>query len=392
MQVTFYSVMMAVLWSSLFVIIFSVLQKSYYFINISSVYGVVLLYLFCTVRMFIPVEFPWTGIVPSVHIYNNLFLLFTKEILHIGMYNICIYHLFYGIWALAAFAIAAHIFCQYYKYNKIIKNLPTKAASPEALEIIRVMENKYNKKTEVVISPSISEPVSFGIIHGKILLPDNVYSKKELYYIISHEFVHIANYDLLIQMMVNILCAFYWWNPFVYFLRNSMEKSFELRCDYMVIKDLNYKETAEYLETILKVFKNQNLPRQHTQNNASVLGAADNIREIEERFRLISRIYTRKSSLVSQLLVMGVMVLLMVLSYSFIVQPDFQPSKDEIETSPFAHEVNASSSYIIKYADGIYVLKTNTGDKVIIDKEIAEYFANEHNLKIIQEESKYEKN
>lgn len=58
MQVTFYSVMMAVLWSSLFVIIFSVLQKSYYFINISSVYGVVLLYLFCTVRMFIPVEFP----------------------------------------------------------------------------------------------------------------------------------------------------------------------------------------------------------------------------------------------------------------------------------------------------------------------------------------------
>lgn len=392
MQITFYSVIMAVLWSSLFIIIFSFLQKNYYFINISSVYGVVLIYLFCIARMFIPVEFPWTDIVPSVHIYNSLFLLFTKEILRIGMYHICIYHLFYGIWILVAFIISASIFYQYYRYHKIIKKLPVKAGNPETMDIVQAMEKKYNKKTEIVISPSISEPISFGIIHEKILLPDSAYNKKELYYIISHEFAHIVNHDLLIQMMVNILCAFYWWNPFIYFLRRSLGKSFELRCDYMVIKDLKSEETAQYLETIVKVFKNRNQTRQYPQSNTSVLGAADNIKEIEERFRLISRIYTRKTNITGRLLVTGIMVLLMVLSYSFIFQSDFQPSKDEIETSPLAYEINATNSYIVKYADGIYVLRIDKSGEFIIDKEIAEEFLREYNLKIIQEESKYEKN
>lgn len=392
MQVTFYSVIMAVLWSSLFVIIFSALQKSYYFINISSVYGVVIIYLFCIARMFIPVEFSWTGIVPSVHIYNSMFLLFTKEILHIGIYHIHIYHLFYSIWIITALVLSARVFYQYHKYSGIIKKLPVKAGSPEVMDIVQAMEKKYNKKAELVISPSINEPVSFGIVHEKILLPDSAYSEKELYYIISHEFMHIKNHDLLIQMMVNVLCAFYWWNPFVYFLRKNLVKSFELRCDYMVIKNLNSKETAMYLETILKVFKNRNQPGKYPQNNASVLGAADNIQEIKERFRLISRIYTRKNRPARQLLVTGIMVLLMVLSYSFIFQSDFHPSKDEIEISPFSHEINNANSCIVKYADGIYILKTNKGDETIIDRELAENLAKKFNLKITQEESNYEEN
>ena len=392
MQFTLYSLAMAVLCSSIFILIISALHKNYYFMDISSVYGIVLLYLFCGLRMFIPVEFTWARVIRMPDFFNKLYRLFTRELFIIGSCHICIYHFLCAIWIARAIKILAELIYIYFDYNNSIKNLSVNTKSPDIKTARKIIEKIYNKRVEIVVSPDIDEPVSFGIIHRKILIPDYTYSEKDLYYILSHECAHLKNHDLLVQVLVNILCAVYWWNPSVYSLRNGLEKSFELRCDHIVIKNLNNNETAAYLETILKVFRNQNGLLFDRHNKVRLLGTEeDNMQEIKERFTLISRMKAKKTRPFGKWAVTGIMICLIVLSYSFILQTAFQPSAEQIETEALIYELTASNGYIVKYANGTYVLKSERGDVIIIDKETAGKLVYESGLKITEEESNYEK-
>lgn len=391
MLLTSYSMVMAVLWSSVFIIIISILRKNYHFLDISSVYGMVVLYLFCLARMFIPVEFSWTKIIEPTGIYNNIFLFFTKEVFCIRTYHICVYHILYTIWIAGAILVFIILLYQYYKNNNEIRNLPLDTESPVRDTAIKIAEEKYNKNVEIVVSPEINEPVSIGVMHRKILIPDYEYSEKELYYILAHEFAHLKNHDLVVQLLVNILCSVYWWNPLVYLLRKGLEKSFELRCDHMVIQSLDQKGTADYLETILRVFRDRDNLKHGIHNKASLLGMADdNIHELKERFKLVSRVHKNKTKPYGKWAVTGIMMCLIVLSYSFILQTAFQPSEDQIETHNSDYELTASNGYIVKYTDGTYTLKTDGGDEFIIDKETADKLVYESGLKITEEESNYE--
>jgi len=115
------------------------------------------------------------------------------------------------------------------------------------------------------------------------------------------------------------------------------------------------------------------------------------MQEIKERFTLISRMKTKKTRPFGKWAVTGIMICLIVLSYSFILQTAFQPSAEQIETEALIYELTASNGYIVKYADGTYVLKSERGDVIIIDKETAGKLVYESGLKITEEESNYEK-
>lgn len=393
MLLTSYSMVMAVLWSSVFIIIISILRKNYHFLDISSVYGMVVLYLFCLARIFIPVEFSWTRIIRIPNIYNKFFRFFTMEVFHIRTYHICVHHIIYTIWITGAILMFIILFYQYYKNSSEIKNLPLNTESFVRDTAMKIVKEKYNKNVEIVVSPEINEPVSIGVMHRKILIPDYEYSEKELYYILAHEFAHLKNHDLVVQLLVNILCSVYWWNPLVYLLRKGLEKSFELRCDHMVIQSLDQKGTADYLETILRVFRDRDNPKHGIHNKASLLGMADdNIHELKERFKLVSRVHKSKTKPYGKWAVTGIMMCLIVLSYSFVLQTYFQTTEDQIETKAAIYELTALNGYIVKYADGTYILITDEGYECIIDKETADKLIYESGLKIIEEESNYEEN
>lgn len=389
MQVTFYSVMMTVFWSSLLVILFSLLQKNRYIIDVCNIYEVVLLYLFCAIRMFIPMEFFWTQIIPSTYVYNSLFRILNKEILRIETKSICIYHFLYSFWFVITLLLLMHLLYKYYKYINIIKKWPINENVLHNKIASQVIEKKYHKKITIVTSSAIKEPMSFGIIRKTILLPDYVYSEKELYYIIKHEIIHLKNYDLLVQLLVNILCAFYWWNPFVYLLRYNLEKNFEFRCDQIVTKEFSQQEIVGYLETILKIYKNQQETYKCQHNKVGILGVADNNgQEIKERFEMLLKKSEKNYRLYERLIVTGLVLGLMVLSYSFIFQPSFLPPQNEIETTPNTYEINSSNSYIIKYTDNTYILKSDFGYEYVINEGFVKELVQEENLEVIEEGDK----
>lgn len=118
------------------------------------------------------------------------------------------------------------------------------------------------------------------------------------------------------KILINIICAIYWWNPVVYLLRKDINQSIEIRCDGVVVGGKNKISRSNYLAVMLEEFK-------------------DNSNTGE-----------------------------------FVIQTKYEVPINEIEMDDKAYEVDSSNSYIIIH-DGEYILHSVKGD-VLIDKEVAE--------------------
>lgn len=137
------------------------------------------------------------------------------------------------------------------------------------------------KKIRIGISPSISSPVTIGIIKPVILLPvnDERYAASEG--VIHHELKHIVNADGLFRFLTFVIVAMEWYNPLAYYLvRENMAVS-EMLCDEAAVKDMSKGEMMNYMECIIAaVDKNRN-----EKLVAATLGTSKSL--TEERMRRI---------------------------------------------------------------------------------------------------------
>lgn len=370
MQITVYSVIMTVLWSNLLILLFSVLQRNHRFLDICSVSGMILLYLFCVIRMFIPMEFSWVTVIQSDQIFNALHKFFYASVPLTSHDVIEVRHLLISIWITVSIILLIQLMSNYFRLNQDIANLS--CTKDERLdEILREIGQKEKKslKVEVVKSQEVDTPLGVGIIRKKILIPDREYDSKDLFYILRHEYIHHKNRDLFVQLLVNILCVLYWWNPFVYLLRRDIEHSFEMRCDQMVVQGMDTEEVADYLETLLKVFR---LKKQCSKGEKHVTGALGIIRsnraDIKSRFQTLVRESAFDYKTYGKQVAATVMVIILIVSYSFIIQPVILPSDADMGIGSGIYEVETSGSYIMHHTDGSYEMIILEGENVILDE------------------------
>lgn len=386
MQITIYSVVMTVLWSSLLIVLFSILQRSHRLLDMCSVSGVILLYLFCIIRMFIPIEFRGITVIPSIHIYSTIQKFWNLNVPLENLDGIKVIHLLIAVWIIVSIVLFVHLGAEYLRAGRRIAELSC-VKDEEINRVLKEIEQKEKKplKVEVVKSPGIDTPMGTGMIRKRILIPDRQYTEKELFYILRHEYMHHKNKDLFVQLLVNILCVIYWWNPFVYLLRRDVEHSFEMQCDQAVVCGMSDGDIADYLETLLKVLR---LKKEHNENRNHVTGTLGIIRDkddnIKSRFQTLLRESAPNYKTHGKPVAVMVMMLVLTLSYAFIIQPEIQPTDTDMEAGPDVYEVETSESYIIHHTDGTYELITSKGDSLVLDEDQLQLLV-ENGFQIIEE-------
>ena len=170
------------------------------------------------------------------------------------------------------------------KYKKLSLLLAEYAEAEDSIPsgIYNEVFGTWANKPKVLRIPEFYSPMSCGVLHKRILLPPCNYSSDEIRCILLHEASHIKNRDPLLQLLTNILCAVYWWNPLVYLLRTDMWHAFELRCDRDVIKSIGYDQITIYLKTLVSVLENTD--NNNLQNQVTgVLGLNRDLKLIKER-------------------------------------------------------------------------------------------------------------
>ena len=364
MKITFFSIAMSIIWGSALMLVFSALRKKRQLIDICSITGIVILYVFCALRMLIPIELPIVYVVPAEIVYNPIYTWIRYSLPG----GIAVWRILLAIWIAGSIVVLFKLLSKYILLARWLMSIRENATSIDC--------DKYGissrSRVSIYKADGADVPMSVGILHKEIIIPNRNYSQKELELIIRHEMTHIKNGDLVIQMLANLLCAIYWWNPAAYIFRKNLEQYFELRCDKAVVAGMSKEEAADYLEVLLRIYSESS-----GRQKKSIVGVIEDYRiggeELKERFEYLSSGYERyRKAYVGKSMAIILSLFLLVMSYSFIFQSNYKVTPGQIEEDGDGFEVTPENSYLIRLDNGNYLWHIYDGNEKEISQEMAE--------------------
>lgn len=326
MQITIFSFLSALLWSSLLIVALYLLRHTR-FKQHFGVLSMVLLYLFCAVRLFLPLEFPHTLIAADGVIYPYIYNLLTRE--RDMLANKPLVLILCAAWLLGFCEL---LFRYIRQYRKAIYSVEHYAGQwdERTNALLEQVQQQTGRKITVqgYTALNIESAFGMGVLHKRIILPDRDYTETELRYVLLHEYTHFLNHDTVVKLLVTLFCMIFWWNPIVYLLQKDLEQTLEIKCDLSVARTLDEQERAAYLRTILSLMK-QTGRKHRLPFMATALFQADAQAEIKERFVMVMTYSAQRHRHTANAMLTGVFALLLIASYTILPQPKFEAPSSE---------------------------------------------------------------
>ena len=330
MNVSVFSLLMSVLWSSLIILVAHLLRRKAFFLRRVGAPVLVVFYLLSVGRMVLPVEFPFSREVPLRSWFSTAVQAVCIEEHQLGDFGWTWAQAACVCWAAVGIILLLWFSFRYWRaVRRMTQSLARDPLAEEILQSIR-KESKRSLKVQVFRTERASTPMGVGIFRRKIILPCGEIPAQELEYILRHEYTHFLHGDLWVKLLTQVYCCLFWWNPLVYLLRRDLPQILEIRCDMAVTKDYTVSQKAEYLQTIVNSLKRMGKERDTSRQflvSARLLASEDSL-SLVERFRLISG-GQEPRRLMTASLVTGALCLLFV-SYLFIFQSAYEPDMEDV--------------------------------------------------------------
>ncbi|MDO4300819.1 MAG: BlaR1 family beta-lactam sensor/signal transducer [Clostridia bacterium] len=211
------------------------------------------------------------------------------------------YSFLYVIWISGLIINLLFLFSGRIKLNRIIKHKETNLLFEDCCKRVGV-------KADLYISPSVSSPMSFGIIKPLVVIPEIKLSYVQLRHIILHELIHHKHKDIYINYIFCFLGAVYWFNPFVYIMLDRIRLDMEIYCDYSVIEYT--RNSIDYGNTILSM-------AEHKSGLKAANYLSDNKKNLKSRIIRIAD-FNKKSSIAAGKTVFAFLAAV-TLTFSFII-------------------------------------------------------------------------
>lgn len=138
------------------------------------------------------------------------------------------------------------------------------------------------RRVRIFTTANITMPMTSGVFRSAILLPESSYdwSVERRQVVLVHELSHVKRWDCLTQLLAQIACAIYWFNPLVWMAARELRIERERACDDQVI-DLGTK-ASEYAAHLLE------MARSFRSNRYSSLATVAIARRSELEGRLLA--------------------------------------------------------------------------------------------------------
>ncbi len=115
-------------------------------------------------------------------------------------------------------------------------------------------------RVRVIESESAAMPMTWGVRRPTLLVPANTSSWPEwkCRNILLHELAHVERRDCLTQIVAQLACAVYWFNPLAWVAAHRMRVERELACDDRVLSAGS--AATDYAENLLEVARSLRAP------------------------------------------------------------------------------------------------------------------------------------
>lgn len=378
MQVTIFSFLSALLWSSLLIVAIYLLRHTR-FKQHFGIWSMVLLYLFCAVRLFLPLEFPHTLIAADGVVYPHIYDLLTRERDILADKPLAL--ILCGLWLLGFCELLFRYIRQYRKAMYSVEHY-AEPWDERTNALLEQVQQQTGRKITVqgYTALNIESAFGLGVLHKRIILPDRDYTESELRYVLLHEYTHFLNHDTVVKLLITLFCMIVWWNPVVYLLQKDLEQTLEIKCDLSVARTLNEKERAAYLRTILSLIK-QTGRKCRLPFTATALFKSDAQNEIKERFATVMAYSAHQHHRAASAMFTGVFAVLLIASYAVLPQPKFEaPNSGNTSIISF----NTDTAYIKQDRTGQYWLCIQNEQPFTLQESEANFF-HQTGIKIIKE-------
>lgn len=147
-----------------------------------------------------------------------------------------------------------------YLFSGIVKVvLLSRSAKPFRHEIANSclqrlqQSNGCDRAVELLVSPRVSSPLTWGLWRHKILFPlaAHGWSEELLQQTISHELAHVQRGDWILQVFARIAVGLYWINPLVWVAHRQLQIETEKACDEVAVE--NCGSPLSYAENLLQL-------------------------------------------------------------------------------------------------------------------------------------------
>ena len=370
---------MAVISNSLMIVIIYFLRKIPAFAGLFNVGFIVMLYAFCLLRIFVPIEFPMAQIrlrdpVVLARVLKTL-VVYTDEARNYSLPSVVAWVII-GVWVVGTLAFAIRSIVRQKSFRTYLMANGDYSTDRERAVFSEVAKEILKSDSKVTLrkTDAIEGAVVIGLIHQTVLIPDDEYTEDELRLIFRHECMHIRNRDLWLKLLVLIYCCIFWWNPFTYLLKSDLDLTLEMKCDLSATKGFSDDQVLMYVETL----KNHAV----TQNRKKIpFVVSSELVDGKKKDRLtlrISKLLALPSNKAKQITVNVLAAVLFVsvfaASYLVIWQPYFDDVLDDeyYEFKEVGKIVDDSNAYLVKADDGSYLFYYSDFPPEHISKEEVE--------------------
>ena len=301
------------------------------------------------IRLLVPVEFPkHQFLLDDLSVFSILMKPFFFIVKTDGFRDIVV-----GIWIIGSISFILKIVTNFIiSHQALISH--EREADAFVLEVMK--EVAPSSDIPIRISSGISVPFVNGYLHRTIYLPDKTYTRDELYFILTHEYTHCRRKDNWKKLFLNILHIIFWWNPFIYVLKQEADYLIEFNCDKQLTDHRSEREVLNYLQTLWdNLDKNDNNNGLLSPSAVRLSGNAKNPSIVQRFNLLLNRNLKSRTSIVPKIVVLLLMALWMWASYYFILQTNYDIPKDDVWGTHTVLMSNEDNAYLEEQADGSYL-------------------------------------
>jgi beta-lactamase regulating signal transducer with metallopeptidase domain len=162
-------------------------------------------------------------------------------------------------WVLAIWCVGAVLLLVRLLIGFRATNLLTRGAAefkdPKLIELFSSLltELRLKGKVRLLRSEHTLMPIVCGVLRPIVLLPASAdaWSEERRKMVLLHELTHVKRKDCLTQMLAQIACAFYWFNPFVWYAARRLRVEREQACDDNVVS--SGTKPSDYAHHLLEI-------------------------------------------------------------------------------------------------------------------------------------------
>lgn len=317
-------------------------------------YGVTfisILYIFCTVRMLFPIEFPsHQKVICDPYLDSFLMNLYAKSE---DIHKKIVMAVILTIWIIGIIIAVVHKMREWNKVKGyLIKG--TSKGDGVAEKILREIDPECPITIEYNLA--IAEPFIRGLRHPVIYLPEKECNEKELEFILMHEYLHWKRKDLWKKFIINIIGMIFWWNPLAYLLCKDLDQIIELNCDNAMSKKYSEMDTLYYLDTLTYMAGGRRANFDKVSSDTLGFVKKLEVRPLKQRFHYVMfKKDDKRTQRKMNLLILGVSVVWFMASYYFILQPKYNIPQVDVHQGDTPFVADDENSYLEEQKDGTYI-------------------------------------